>query len=276
MTEAKTYSLASKPDALHDLQITVTGKKAKSVLKDLSMDDLRSLRTILNRAVEPQCLNYDGFSRTVFDMMKEATKGSDVPSLMRLRYDAPSKEFAVTNGYILLVDRHESDVFDKSGSFDICALKPTAKTKSIPYNSLPWLDDQVEYPDYHKILERYDLNSKGYITVPYIISFNTLAVMKALTEKPELKKEFGLVNIGPHWEFYLQYKKEETFIPLFNGDKKLKPTQFNVGYLYQALLFLTEGESQFIRIKQHKKKPDISPVFFETDSRLAMIMPVRF
>lgn len=254
------------------------GKDFKPVLKDLTRDDIRKIRDTMQQSLEPRCLSFGGLSRTSALCMKQVADGpkSYRKDIQRMAYHAEKQELAVTDGYTLMVYKTGSDIFDKSGAFDIASVPITARTKGVAYADLPWLDDEIKYPDYHALIEKYGMNGGEYYAIhPLNVTFNLLAIVKALTEKPEMKKDYGLITLGPEWTFNLQGQQHEK-MSLGAFSQNIKPVQLNVGYFYQALLFLTENQPQAIRVKQHTTNHDIQPMIFETDTRFVMLMPVKY
>lgn len=259
--QVDTKPTKSKPDG---------GKNFKPVLKGLTKDDIRKIRDYCHDAIKPRCMSFGGLSRTAALCMKEVASNNGREGLRRMYYHADKQELAVTDGYTLLIHRSTSEIFDKSGAFDICSVPITTRTKTIPYANLPWIDDEFKYPDYHKIIP-----GEGYAIHPLNVTFNLLAILKALTEKPELKKNYGLVTIGPEWTFHLQGQQHDK-LSLGAFSTNIKPAHLNIHYFYQALLFLTENEPQAITVRQHPTAFEVRPIVFETDSRLAMVMPVKY
>lgn len=242
----------------------------KGYLLALDDYDARDIRNMLTKHLEPKCLSKKRLSKNTVACMKYVAGKNNINNTRyrRMAYDWEGREFVASNGVVTLIDRHEKPVFDKAATFDI--LKMPIKAEYI--DNLPWVDDGVSYPNY----QRYIPNDCDLANVKFTISFTALAILKALYDQMDHKKETGLITFGSNWLFHVQHRRGKTEVKLDIESSDIKPVKLNLQHLYHIFLFLTDdGPGQDIWIRQNRNNSD-APIVFETDTknRFAMLMPV--
>ncbi len=236
----------------------------KTALKDLTLDDVQKIRNELTALLKPQCEDFhESLSKnTIFCMKQIVGVMGASGALQKVAYHADNQEFAVTNGYVLLVDRHSKSLFDKNGTFDILKLG----NKETPVRELKWIDDGFKYPDYNKIIPEYEN------TIEFKDSFALFSVVKIAYEQTKKSEEYGTIVLGKtSYYFTSHYESEKVNIGI--NIPGLITVQFNAAYLYWSLMFLLESH-QSIVIKQNN---EMQMTCFETNDKKksAYIMPIK-